>query len=1073
MKSVFATLIVMVMLQAYVYAQTFTPRSAQESGITFRNDIVESDTFNVLADFYAYNGGGVGIADLDGDGLQDVVFTSTSNGISHFRNTGKLKFEEVSASSGLQINDHGINTGILIADLTGDGHADVYVCRRYLANRFFVNNGDGTFTDRSEGSALSVAAFSTSANAFDFDRDGDLDVFLVNSGEPRRQGYLNPGINDRLFVNEGGGRFADATERSGIVDKGYGLSASIGDLNGDGWPDIFVTNDFEERDKIWINQRNGTFADSSTKAMANMSWASMGSDVADIDGDGLLDVVTLDMLPRDNYRRQTQLGGMSIYGPFFDSLQRVQNAVHINRGNGHFSNVGYMAGVAATDWSWCVLAQDFDLDGRVDLFVTNGTKRDMGDQDFANNLYSIDAASRKNAYLKMPKSKLRDFYFRNTGGFRFEDASQKNGVVEFEVSNGAAFGDLDNDGDLDVVVNNTDTTATVLVNSTREQSAKGAHWIGLVLKGLDANSSAIGARVVVFTADAKITREIYPARGFLSTSDTRAVIGLGMTERIDSIVVTWPTGVISTSLAVPIDTYTTIVMPSDAPAWSAPLLRPALMGKLRRATIPFYHRENAFDDFKRERLLPYRFSKDGPGLAVGDVDGDGYADVILTGSKYQPTQCFRQKPGEVMMAWPCGLDYADAEDVDAALVDIDGDKDLDLVVVTGGNEFDAGDPELEDRLYRNVGKGFFTQIKNGLPGGNESGSCVAPSDFDGDGDIDLFIGGRVVPGKFPIAARSVLYRNDKGVFVDVTDQAAPGLSRVGMTSRAIWADIDGDNDDDLVVVGEWMTPRIWRNTKGSFKDVSSEVGMDGHEGWWSAIHAADVDNDGDIDLIAGNVGLNCRVAPEPEKPLICYVGDFDDNGSTDPIVTQVLDGKRVPTRGRMTLIQHMPTLTRTFNTYDQYAKADIDAVLTPTQKDSAQKLVAREFASTLFMNEKGRFTSRPLPDMAQISPITAVVSRDLDLDGDLDLILAGNTKTADGDNIAFDAGIGLVLLNDGAGGFTPLAARESGFNAPHEVRRMAILPVPGSFDLLCVSVNNRTPRLFHLPTNKQPPTRRR
>ncbi len=1056
-------LIIVITASVYAHAQTFEQRTSKESGLTFRNDIVESDTFNVLADFYAYNGGGVGIADLNGDELLDVLFTSTSNGVAAFRNNGNLKFEDVTASCGLRIDDKGVNTGVLIADLTGDGYPDVYLCRRYLPNRFFVNNGNGTFTDRSEGSALSIAAFSTSANAFDYDRDGDLDVFLVNSGEPRRQGYLNPGVNDRLFENEGGGRFTDVTPRAGIIDKGYGLSASIGDLNNDGWPDIFVTNDFEERDKIWINQRNGTFADSSAKAMANMSWASMGSDVADINGDGLLDVVTVDMLPRDNYRRQTQIGGMSIYGPFFDSVQRVHNALHINRGNGRFSNVCYIAGIAATDWSWSVLAQDFDLDGLVDLYVTNGTKRDIGDQDFTNNLFAGDSLARADAYKRMPQSKLKDYFFRNTGGFRFINAGQTEGLAQPEVSNGSAYGDLDNDGDLEIVVNNTDALATLLVNTSVEPARADKHWVGFTLKGSPSNQTAIGARITVFVPGATYMKEVFATRGFLSTSDTRPIFGLGSATRIDSVIVRWPTGEVSTEKNIPINSYRVVELPPSAPQWSAPVPKPTLMGKLRKATIPFYHNENSYDDFKRERLLPYRLSKEGPGLAVGDVNGDGFADVILTGPKYQSTQCFLQYPDERMIAWPCGLDYVAAEDVDAALIDIDGDHDLDLVIVTGGNEFDEGDPELEDRLYRNDGKGVFSQIQNGLPGGFESGSCVAPIDFDGDGDVDLFIGGRVVPGKFPRIARSVLYRNIKGVFYDVTDSIAPGLSHVGMTTRATWADIDNDKDSDLVVVGDWMTPRVWRNDKGRFSDVSSEMGLDGHEGLWSAIHAADIDSDGDMDLIAGNVGLNCRVTPEPDKPLICFVGDFDENGSIDPIVTQIIDGRRVPTRGRMTLIQHMPTLTRTFNTYDQYARADINDVLNPTQQDTAQKLTVREFASTVFVNDKGRFVSRPLPDMAQISPIMAILSRDMDRDGDLDLIVAGNTKTADSDNIAFDAGIGLVILNDGNGRYTTLKARESGFNAPHEVRRMAILPVPGASDLLCVSVNNRTPRLFHLP----------
>ncbi|MBC8125292.1 MAG: VCBS repeat-containing protein [Candidatus Kapabacteria bacterium] len=1048
-------------------AQMFERMDPKRSGITFRNDIVESNTYNVLTDFYAYNGGGVGVGDLDSDGLLDVVFTSTSSGITHYRNKGGMRFEDVSSKSGLQILDTKINTGVLIADLTGDSFADVYICRRYEPNRLFVNNGNGTFTDRSIGSALSIAAFSTNAYAFDYDRDGDLDVFLVNSGEPRRQGYLNPGVSDQLFRNDGNGVFTDVTTIAGILDKGYGLSASIGDLNNDGWLDVFVTNDFEERDKVWINSGNGMFGDSTAKAMANMSWASMGSDIADLDGDGLLDVITLDMLPRDNYRRQTQLGGMSIYGPFFDSTQRVHNALQLNRGNGRFSNVCYMAGVAATDWSWCVLAGDFDLDGRQDLFITNGTKRDLGDQDYANNLFAKSDAAQTDAYKQMPKSKLSNYLFRNVGGFRFTDATAIDGVSDPEVSNGASMADLDNDGDLDIIVNNTDTTATVYMNRTIQSVDHSVNWVGISLRGGVANSTAIGARVTVYARGSTLVREVMAARGFLSTSDTRIQIGLSKQQVLDSVVVQWPTGFVSKHTKLAAKSYTTITMPLDAPAWVRPVKLPTIMGKLRKATIPFWHQENSYDDFKRERLLPYRFSKDGPGLAIGDVNGDGMVDVILTGPKYQATQCFLQKANETFEPFACGIDDVnESEDVDAALVDIDGDKDLDLVVVSGGSEFDEDDPELEDRLYRNNGKGQFKRIVGGLPGGNVSGSCVTVADYDLDGDADLFVGGRVVPGKFPNLARSIVYRNDRGSFKDVTDEVAPGLAQVGMTTRAIWADIDGDKDPDLIVVGEWITPRIWINTKGRFKDASNEWGMSGHEGWWSAIHAVDIDRDGDLDLIAGNVGLNCRFAPEPGKPLTCYVDDFDDNGSIDPIMTYVVNDTRVPTRGRLTLTQHMPSLTRKFNTYAQFAVAGIDDIIPVGRKDSSRVLVAREFASCLFINEKGRFTTQPLPDLAQISPITAIATRDLDADGDMDVIVAGNTKTADGDNIAFDAGIGLVMRNDGRGVLTPLSPVESGFSAPHEVRRMAILPIAGASDILCVAVNGRTPRLFHLPPAK-------
>lgn len=1066
--------LVILLCACSISAQMFEQIDPSTSGITFRNDIIESDSFNILVDFQIYNGGGVAVGDLDGDGLLDVVFTSTIRGITHYRNTGGLTFADVSEKSGLIIRDSAINTGLLIADLTGDGKPDVYICRRYEPNRLFVNSGNGTFVDASAGSALSFTGFSTCATVLDYDRDGDLDLFVVNGGEPRKMGYLNPGRSDKLFRNNGNGVFADVTVQSGLVDKGYGLSASVGDINQDGWPDIYVANDFEERDNTWINQRNGTFGDSSLKALANMSWASMGSEIADLNGDGLMDVMTVDMLPHDNFRRQTQLGGMSIYGPFFDSLQRVHNTLQLNRGNGRFSNVCYLAGMAATDWSWTVLAGDMDLDGRLDLFITNGTKRDIGDQDYSNNLYAGSGKILADAYLKMPKSKLTNFLFHNEGGFRFADVSAQEGMTERAVSNGASMADLDNDGDLDLIVNNTDTVATLLANRTVEHSAASLHWIGLALGGPAGNVAAVGANVGVYSGDNVVVREVSLARGFLSTSDSRIHVGLGRNAMIDSVVIRWPNGLVSTHVGLTADTYNEVVMPADAHTWIAPRLAPPMMSELPLETMPFVHRENSFDDFKRERLVPYRFSRDGPGITVGDVNGDKLDDVIFTGAKFHPTQCFLQQRNGLFLLWPCGIDdVINAEDVDVALLDIDGDKDLDLVVVSGGNEFDDQDPELADRLYRNDGKGQFTRIVNGLPGGNFPGSCIAASDYDNDGDVDLFIGGRVAPGRFPELVRSILYRNDRGVFHDVTDNVASGLSSVGMTTRAVWADIDGDKDPDLIVVGEWITPRIWRNDKGHFVDASEATGMTGYEGWWSAVDAADIDGDGDIDLIIGNVGLNCRFVPEPGKPILCYVGDFDDNGSIDPIITYDVNGRRVPTRGRVMLTQHMPSLTRKFNTYAQFAVATIDSVLPLAAKDTAQILAVREFASMVFVNQGGRFVARPLPDLAQISPVKAIATRDLDGDGDVDVILAGNTKTADGDIIGYDAGIGLVLINDGKGILTPVEPRESGFSAPFEVRHLAILSRVDASEVLCLAINGQSPRLFSLPPIEKPSSRKR
>lgn len=1074
---VIGTVLILLSASGGLQAQMFRAVPSSSSGVTFRNDITETESMNILADFNLFNGGGVGIGDLDGDGLQEIVFTSTNRGITMYANLGGLRFEDRTRESGLVVDDTLINTGVLVADITGDGLLDVLIGRRYNPNILFVNHGSGKF-HRDTASPLATSMYTTHAAQIDYDRDGDLDLFFVNSGEPRRSGYLNPGRTDRLFRNEGGGRYVDVTTASGLSDKGYGLSAAIGDVNDDGWPDIFVSNDFEERDILWINQKDGTFVNRAQQQLPYMSWASMGSDIADINGDGMLDVVTLDMLPRSNYRRQTQLGGMSIYGPFFDSLQRVQNCYFLNRGNGNFVEIGHLSGISATDWSWCVLAADFDLDGGQDLFITNGTKRDIGDQDYAYSLRAKGITSLKEASMMMPASKLPNFLFMNSGGLRFQIATDEPDLLSPHVSNGAAYADLDDDGDLDLVVNNTDDEASLLINQTCRvgENDSRSRWVGLQLPA-PGNPQGIGARVRVYTSRRTVVREVYGSRGFQSTSDTRVVVALGRGERVDSVVVNWPDGKVSRHGDVQSGIYNRInhdSMPSTmfeffersqtAPQLTSDDARP-LLKEVADSVFPYVHRENAFDDFKRERLLPYRYSKDGPRMTIGDINRDGLDDVIIGGAKYQPTLCFLQQRNGTFAATPCGLDdVIAAEDVDVLLFDIDNDRDLDLYVVTGGAEFADGDEELADRLYINNGKGQFTRSAT-LVDARDAGSCVVAADFDNDNDIDLFVGGRIVPGKFPTAARSVLYRNDKGTLRDVTDQLARGLSTLGMTSSAAWVDIDGDKDLDLVVVGEWMMPSVWRNTKGSFENVTTSVIPPGLRGWWQCVRAADIDRDGDQDLLLGNLGLNCRFVPEPGRPIRCRTADVDDNGSLDQFITKNIEGVEVPLRGRQAMIQHMPTVTRTFTTFESYAKASIDDVLAGRDTTSMSSMLVETFASGILKNTNGSFSFVPFDDLAQVAPITEMLVEDLDGDTDPDVVITGNLRTADGEVIGYDAGIGLVLRNQGPGALRPMSAMESGFVLYGEGRDLGIVR-SGSLRILVATRNSTSARLLALPSVK-------
>ncbi len=1062
-----------VLLAMAASAQRFERVTPEQSGITFANRIVESDSFNILRDFYSYNGGGVGVGDINGDGLLDVFFTSTQSANKCYLNKGNWKFEDVTERAGLNKPDIHLSAGVLMADLTGDGHIDIYVCRRPYHNLFYVNRGDGTFDERGRETGLGVEGASTCASAVDYDRDGDVDIYLTLNGSGRRQGYLNPGENDMLFRNDGNSRWTEVAKQAGIKDKGYGLSASVGDLNNDGWPDIYVANDFEERDNLWMNNGDGTFTDRATTSFQNMSSNSMGSDIADTDGDGLLDIMSVDMLPEDHDRRMTQIGGMSIYGPFFDSAQRVNNTLQLNRGSQHYSNTCYLSGIAATDWSWTVFAADLNNDSHNDIFITNGVKRDIGDQDFVYNLFA-----KKNSgtldYREMPQSRRPNYLYRGNGGLRFENIARASGMGDSLISNGAAYADLDNDGDLDVIVNCTDTSAFVYRNMTMEHGGAAHNFVRFRTIGSAGNRQGVGTRYEVYANGKRIVRELQLGRGYQSTSDPVVHVGLGSASVVDSVVVRWPDGRQSTMRNVRVNTTAEVVHANATDVWRPTVVAPYMIAQAS-TFLPMHHRENSYDDFKRERLLPYRFSQDGPGLAIGDVNGDGRADVLSTGAKYGVTTLALQTAGGTFTTKPdAGFEKApESEGVDVVLFDADGDKDLDALIVTGGNEFDTEDAELEDQLFLNDGKGKFTLSKDALPAIRMAGSRAAVADYDNDGDMDVFIGGRVVPGRFPVVPQSVLLRNNKGRFTDVAATAAPGLAAAGMTSDAAWIDADADGDLDLLVVGEWMTPRLWRNTKGMFAEVTEEVGLKGLAGWWRCATVADIDSDGDADVVLGNIGLNCRFVARPDAPMELIAADFDDNGSMDPLVSYVPDGVRRPTRGKTPVTQHMPVLTRTFNLHTQFAQARITDLYPATYAGVVLRDTATTFSTGVLVNNGGTFAFRPLPDIAQIAPVNDAEVWDVNGDGTLDIVMVGNSRGMDPDIVAYDAGIGLILLGDGKGNYTEWRSDSSGFAVPEVSRRVGHMKWDVDSTLIVAAVNGGTPRCFVAPsrTRKRSPGR--
>ncbi|HEX4934143.1 MAG TPA: VCBS repeat-containing protein, partial [Gemmatimonadaceae bacterium] len=900
----------------------------------------------------------------------------------------------------------------------------------------------------------------------------------------------HPTAGDRLLRNDGG-RFTDVSAKAGIYQgvEGFGLGVVASDVNMDGCPDLYVANDFQENDYLYLNNCNGTFTESIARATKHTSRFSMGVDAGDIDNDGRPDLAVLDMLPEreDVLKTSASSEGFNLFDLRVRAgywPQYARNTLQLNRGGGRFSEIGYFAGVQATDWSWSALFADLDDDGRKDLFITNGIYRRPNDLDYINYVgnEAMQASlargiSKENLALldSMPRIALAKYLFRNEGGYRFTNVAEAWGVAQPGFSNGAAYADLDNDGALDLVVNNIAAPASIYRNRARQRTTH--HWLRVSLRGEGKNTAGIGAKVFATAGGTTQLAEQMPTRGWLSSMDPRLHFGFGDAVQGDSLVVVWPDRRMQVVTPLPLDRAITLDQKDATLRWSPPPAPVPLFADVSAELgAPVRHVENDFLDYNREPLMPHRLSTEGPALAVGDVNGDSLDDVFVGGAKWQAGTLLVQRPDGSFRPAPQPAIAADSvsEDVDAAFVDVDGDGDQDLVVVSGGNEFWGDAEALDARLYVNNGQGGFTRDASALPGIRENAGCVAAGDFDGDGDVDLFIGARVVSREYGHIPTSHLLQNDgRGRFTDVTRALAPALSHAGMVSSAGWLDYDGDKKLDLVVAGEWMAVRAFHQEGGRFVDRTREAGLAGTEGWWNSVTVADLDGDGRQDLLLGNLGLNAYVRASAREPARLYVGDFFSTGSLKQILTFYKHGTSYPVVGRDDLVKLMPALRQKYPSYKAFGAATVEEILPSAELSKATVLEARTFASAVALSTGKGFAVTALPAEAQFFPVYGAVARDFDGDGRVDLLLGGNFNGVTPVYGRYDAGYGLFLRGAGGGTFTPVGLAASGVAIEGEVRALRVVRGPGGRASVVVARNDDTLRLLAAGRGAPPATGRR
>lgn len=1100
----------------------FRQLPSTQTGIDFDNKIVENDSINPIDVTNIYNGGGVGIGDFNNDGLQDIYFTGNTVSNKLYLNKGKLKFEDITEKANVAGGGKWCR-GISVVDINNDGWMDMYVCATMSniaskrENLLYINQGVDDkgiphFKEMAAEYGLNDTTHTTMAEFFDYDNDGDLDVYLTVNEiiKGNNPAIFRPKITNgsfpstgRLYRNDwnsalGHPVYSNVSQQAGITIEGYGHGASIADFNKDGWKDIFVTNDFNSNDILYINNHDGTFTDKATSYFKHTSANGMGQDVIDINNDGLSDVVEVDMNPEDNYRKKMMLGANS-YQTYQNSdyfgyqYQYVRNTLQLNQGptvkendsvsNPVFSDVGFFSGIAETDWSWTPLVADFDNDGNRDIIISNGYPKDLTDHDFiAFRQQASSIASKSYTLSQIPEVKLRNYAFRNNGDVTFSNVTTSWGLTAPSFSNGAAYVDLDNDGDMDVVINNINEKAFVFENMLNNQQKNRPHYLAVKLKGDTLNRNGLGAWIELYYNGVQQAYEQTPYRGYLSTIQLEPHFGLGNVGKIDSLIVLWPNGKRETLRQVQSDqTITVDVTKSNGTySWnSSPIASNTLLTDVSSITnFNYSDSSKDFTDFNIQKLLPHKFSEYGPSLAVGDVDGNGLDDIVVGGASFiSPTLLLQQSSGSFkkkLILPGANRQTKPWKDEGLVLFDADGDGDLDLFTASGGFENAPNTTAYQDHFFVNDGKGNFQMDSTALPINLTSKSCVRAADFDNDGDLDLFIAGRVEPWNYPKPVSSYIYRNDskrgKVKFTDVTSTVAKTLKNVGLVCDAIWTDFDNDGWEDLVLTGEWMPILFYKNNKGVFEDISASSQISNKKGWWTSIVPGDFDNDGDIDFVVGNLGLNSFYRASEKYPVSIYAKDFDNNGNFDAIPTIYLPASQkdttrneYPVHVRDDMTKQLISFRNKFQNYKSYAEATFDKMFTKEEMKGTLKLQVNDFNNSYIRNDgNGKFTITSMPLPTQYSCMNGMVTEDFDGDGNLDLLVNGNDFGTEVSVGRYDACNGLFLKGDGKGGFKPLTILQSGWFVPGDSKALIKLRGSNNKCLLVASQNKGKLKSFEL-----------